>query len=301
MVRDSKRVLPTCARHGLSYDPAVAAGCVVCLREARESSRAEAAGRTSWRWMLAVLVTAIAVVAVVLTMQRLEAKRDGTVQATSSGMLDPVEGELTAKEPGGRSGFFLLPPRRPQEPIALLVGFHGTGADGREMIQTFRKEAFSRRFAILAPSSGFVQEAHQFSWRVGDHPNDISTDYTHIAESLKELESRSDVVIDPDRMLAVGFSGGGSSAPYVASNTPPYSAFAVLHGGVFIGGCGSRRVRGWFSTGTEDGIRTPAHVAAQSETMRNAGFDVVFSTYPGGHTVSPEESSGVIAWWLGPA
>jgi hypothetical protein len=98
---------------------------------------------------------------------------------------------------------------------------------------------------------------------------------------------------------SVGFSGGGSSAPHLASNTPPYTAFALLHGGVFIGGCGSRRVRGWFSTGADDGLRTPDHVAGQCRTHANAGFDVVFSTCPGGHTTTPAETSAVVAWWLG--
>jgi predicted esterase len=137
-----------------------------------------------------------------------------------------------------------------------------------------------------------------FTWRVGDHPNDFSTDYTHVAARLKELEARTDVIIDHDRVLAVGFSGGGSSAPYLASNTEPYGAFAVLHGGVFIGGCGPRRVRGWFSTGVGDNIRTADHVAEQSRIMLNAGFDVVFSTYPGDHEMSGAETKAVVAWWL---
>jgi predicted esterase len=228
--------------------------------------------------------------------------REPTTSVGADGQHRPalatVEGALSTKNASGRSSYFYLPSREPGASIPLLVGLHGAGADGREMIATFRTPAASRGFAILAPSSGYAAELRTFTWHVGDHPNDFSDDYRHVAACLQELEARSDVTIDPLRVLAVGFSGGGSSAPYLASNTLPYTAFAVLHGGVFIGGVGPRRVRGWFSTGDADTIRTPEHVANQFRTMQSAGFDVIYSTFPEGHSISDMESTAVVAWWL---
>src|SRR5256885_3949886 len=55
--------------------------------------------------------------------------------------------------------------------------------------------------------------------------------------------------------LIAGYSGGGSSAPYIASNRPPFTHTAVLHGGVFAGGIGPRRMPAWFSTGDRKSTR----------------------------------------------
>lgn len=299
-----------CERHGLAYDPALASGCVVCRREA--SGRAPAsesslggspAGAVRWPFLVAFVVCCAAAVAVWPRGRSTAMAWTGVgppVPATSSSGASSAEGELTTKNESGRASYFYVPGHPKTVPVPLLVGLHGTGADGREMIGAFRALADARGFAILAPSSGYVEEAKAFTWRVGDHPKDFSPDYWNVAACLKELEGRGDVAIDHDRVLAVGFSGGASSAPYLASNTEPYTAYAVLHGGVFIGGIGARKVRGWFSTGDADPLRSRDHVFAQSQSMQNAGFDVVFTTFPGGHEISRAEAEAVVKWWLEP-
>jgi hypothetical protein len=61
----------------------------------------------------------------------------------------------------------------------------------------------------------------------------------------------------------------------------------------------ARRVPGWFSTEDADTLEHDRLFGYPN--MQGAGFDVVYSSYPGGHFVSPAESSDVVAWWLGPA
>ena len=180
------------------------------------------------------------------------------------------------------------------QPIPVLVALHGQGGDGASILGAFRALARERHFAIVAPSSNYASEAASFTWRVGDTPNDFSPDYLHVKACFDEVAARSDVAIDDERVLALGFSGGASSAPYIATNTGPYGGFAVLHGGVFIGGIGSRKVRGWFSTGASDPARPPEHVSGHFQSMRSAGFDVVFHVYPGGHGISSAEAGDVV-------
>jgi predicted esterase len=178
------------------------------------------------------------------------------------------------------------------------VALHGSSADGSSMIAVFRSLAGARRFVIVAPSSNYVPEMKTMTWRVGDHENDITDDYRHVQACLEEVAARPDVTIDRSRALIAGFSGGASSAPYIASNTGPYQAFAVLHGGVFPGGIGPRRIPGWFSTGETDPARPPDHLSGHFRTMQGLGFDVVYHLYPGAHVISPREAEDVVGWWL---
>ena len=107
------------------------------------------------------------------------------------------------------------------------------------------------------------------------------------------------VSIDPKRVLVAGHSGGGSSAPYLATNEEPFTAFAVLHGGAFPGGFGKRRVRGWFSTGSNDTIRSPDDVRSAYEESRSPGSAFEMHVFEGGHAIGDEERRAVVAWWLG--
>lgn len=103
-----------------------------------------------------------------------------------------------------------------------------------------------------------------------------------------------------ERTLIAGHSGGASTAPYEASVDDLYGAFAVLHGGVFVGGLGARRPRGWFSTGSNDSLRPPRAVRDGADRVRGAGFvNVVYREFPGWHEVGGEEVRTVVEWWLG--
>ncbi len=106
--------------------------------------------------------------------------------------------------------------------------------------------------------------------------------------------------LDPQRTIIAGYSGGGSSAPYVASNEPFFHAFAVLHGGIIPGGFGDNRVRGWFSTGESDPARTVEGVRQALEQLKRTGWNssLEFKTFPGRHELSVAEEGAVIEWWL---
>ena len=108
-------------------------------------------------------------------------------------------------------------------------------------------------FFVLAPDSRHSPDG-QYTWQVGDHPGDATADLEHVGHCVDELKAMAGVQIDLTRVLIVGHSGGASEAPYVASNREPFTAFAVLHGGVFAAGLGPRHVRGWFSTGDADAL-----------------------------------------------
>jgi predicted esterase len=110
---------------------------------------------------------------------------------------------------------------------------------------------------------------------------------------------RAGLRITAPRVRVAGHSGGASSAPWLATNEEPFTAFAVLHGGAFPGGFGHRRVRGWFSTGSADPIRPPDMVTRAYETSRGPGSPYEMHVFPGGHDLGEQERRALIAWWLG--
>jgi predicted esterase len=181
----------------------------------------------------------------------------------------------------------------------VLVALHGTGGSGKHMVDSFRELAEQHGFAIAAPDSRKSPQG-QLTWQVADKPGEVTPDYTHAIACFNELPRHADgQALLQGKVLVAGYSGGASSAPYLATHYDAFSAFAVLHGGVFTGGFGHRSPRGWFSTGDRDTIRTPEHVRAAAQTAGDKiGTPTVYREFPGGHELSTAETKALIEWWL---
>jgi predicted esterase len=296
----------TCV-HGLRYDGSQAAGCVLCQRQQREAS-ARAARRLAWRISLSLLALLVALASIAVLRDRAIGRWQGSLSessppgatlpaGTSSSVVSPRIVNLRTKNTSGRSGAYYIPVTHPAL-LPLLVIFHGTGSSGARALGAFRALADESGFAILGPDSRAAPDG-SLTWEVGDHPGDITDDRRHVMACLHEMLEGEHLDLDPAHILAVGHSGGGSSAPYLATNEEPFTAFAVMHGGAFPGGFGARRVRGWFSTGSADSIRPPAMVGAAAEDTRRAGLEVGMRVFNGGHEMGEEERAEIVRWWLG--
>jgi phospholipase/carboxylesterase len=220
----------------------------------------------------------------------------GDLRAADQG---PRFDELETRNSSGRSGTYYVPAHDTAERMPVLVALHGTGGSGRSMVAVFQSLAEARRFIIVAPDSRRSPSGH-WTWQVADRPGEVTDDLAHVVACLDEVTEDLGSSVDLSRVLIVGHSGGASSAPYIATNRGPFSGFGVLHGGVFAGGLGSRRVPGWFSTGANDGLRPPEQVESAMAAARARGFsDLTFEVFPGGHGLSPGETAALIEWWLG--
>jgi predicted esterase len=197
----------------------------------------------------------------------------------------------------GRTGAFYVPPSAPAEDVAVLVLIHGTGSSGMRFIPYWRALADSMGFVIVAPDSR-VSPSGQRTWQVGDRPSEVTEDLTHTLAVFEWVRREVPLDVDESKVLIAGFSGGGSTAPYVATNRPPFSHAATLHGRIFPGGLGSRRIPLWFSTGDEDELATVAETrrAVQSVSDR---FEVTSRIFSAGHGLGAQEKGEVIRWWLG--
>lgn len=218
--------------------------------------------------------------------------------AAGSGTL----GAFTTENAVGRAGTYYLPSGYAGEALPVVVYFHGTDGNGLVVTRELVRLADSERFLVVAPDSR-VSPDGRFAWEVGNAPLSRTADYQHAQALLAELEAMDGVAVDWENGLAAGHSGGAAMAPYLATNDSRFDAYAVLHGGVVPGGIGLHEVRGWFSTGDADELRTPEHVESWVEYMRDeVGFeDVTLRVYPGGHQVGATERRELVEWWLGSA
>jgi predicted esterase len=221
---------------------------------------------------------------------------DDTADDDDSASTLPEElGVLLTTNAAGRSGAFFLPARAPGEPLPIALLFHPTGGAGASMRDSFLAEARATGFAIVAPDSR-VSPNGDFTWEVGTDPGEVTPDLLHAQACWQEV---LDLGITPSAdVLAAGHSGGASSAPYLASNDARFSHFAVLHGGVFVGGLGSDRPAGWLATGEDDTLRPPAKLQGWADSLAALGFDVTVEIFPGGHGVSAAERVALVDWWL---
>lgn len=207
------------------------------------------------------------------------------------------EGGFLTENSAGRTGRYFVPDGWNLAPVPLLVGYHGTGGDGVQMLTTYAGIAAERGFVVIAPDSRVAPNG-AFTWEVGTEPGEITEDVLHTQALIAELASLG-VVLAEGRMLATGFSGGGSSGPYFATNDPRFNAYGSQHGGAFPDGMGDRMIPGWFSTGQEDDVRSPEHVQGQADDVTAAGYpEPRVAIYPGGHDISDAEGTGLIDWWL---
>ena len=223
----------------------------------------------------------------------------GELPLTGAGTAGLKSGTFTlrARNVVGRGGSLFIPPEALTGPRPLLVLFHGTGGAGAQILATFSSLARLRGLVVLAPDSGRSPDG-AFNWQVPDAPSETTPDVEHVRACLDELYATEHLRIDPERVLAAGHSGGGSSAAYLGTTDVRFRAFAVLHGGVFPRGLGNTRARAWFSTGTEDPLRPPAVVERAAEATRTHTTQLTTRLYPGGHGMSAPELDEMIAWWL---
>lgn len=198
----------------------------------------------------------------------------------------------------GRQGAYYLPRGHESRALPLLVFFHGTGGKGSLAILRLQALAEEKGFIVLAPDSVSVSGV----WMVGQHPGETTADHRHVMACVREVLAAPGVHVDPGRVLAAGFSVGGSGAAYLATHEAVFTALAVLHGHVVPGAMGPRRPRTWLSAGDRDRVRTVEYMRSVAEHLGQEGFPgVELRVFRVDHTLQEEELAALIDWWLGRA
>ncbi len=192
-----------------------------------------------------------------------------------------------------RDGVLYVPDSAgPKAPI--LVFLHGATGSGRAHMRPVLGAADRYGVILVAPDS-----------RLGDTWDLIverrfGPDVAFLDEVLESVVSRVDA--DTSRLALGGVSDGASYALSLGlSNGDVFSTIVAFSPGFMAVIEPVGRPRVFISHGSHDPILpidTSSRVFAPA--LRNAGYEVMFQEFDGGHSVPPAVADRAIGWWLDP-
>ena len=192
----------------------------------------------------------------------------------------------------GRGGFSFYVPESydPRESYPLVIALHGGSGHGRDFLWSWLKEARSRRFILLSPTS------MDRTWSLMDPAKDGERLYS-LLEFMGERYS-----FDLGRVLLTGMSDGATFALIFAlqANTP-FTAFAPVAGVLppyDLRAAEGRRI--YWIHGALDWMFPVYRAQDGSTALKQAGADIRFRMVDDLAHAYPRELNGSIIEWFDP-
>lgn len=194
-----------------------------------------------------------------------------------------------------RGGFtlFVPPLYEPGEALPLVVALHGGSGHGAEFMWTWLREARSRGFLLMAPTSVGS------TWSLG--PDDV--DAPNLRRQVEWVAERWSV--DAERMLLTGLSDGGTYTLLEGlSAGSPFTALApvsgVFHPMHLVNGnldrAEGRRIH--LVHGALDWMFPVSTAREAAEVLRGAGADLVYHEIEDLSHAYPREHNDEILKWF---
>jgi phospholipase/carboxylesterase len=176
-------------------------------------------------------------------------------------------------------------------PRPLLVFFHGAGGTAQRSVAAVGEQAAERGVLVLAPTSIAT------TWDL--IAGELGRDVAFLDAALAEVSERTAV----GRVGASGFSDGASYALSLGlANGDLFDAVLAFSPGFAAppGREGAPRVR--ISHGSHDRV-LPVERCGRliSHRLTDAGYDVTYDEFDGGHAMTPDLVTAALDWWVGPA
>ena len=218
-------------------------------------------------------------------------------------LLESLEVENTAlpagishagSERGQRGGFSVYIPENlsPTDRAPLVVALHGGSGHGRDFLWTWLREARSRKFVLLCPSS------LENTWSIMGPDLDAAP----LTGAVRHLQQT--LPIDPGRVLLTGMSDGATYTLLLGLQPDsPFSHLAplsgVLHPDLYMNG-GMQRARGraiYLVHGTLDWMFPVERAQQARDELLSAGADLVYREIPGlSHNYARAENDALLCW-----
>jgi phospholipase/carboxylesterase len=192
--------------------------------------------------------------------------------------------------PYARSSFSLYVPESydGSQSWPLVVALHGGFGHGRDFLWTWFREARSRKFLLLAPSSQGT------TWSILG----VDFDLTTINKMLEYVTTRWSV--DTKRILLTGLSDGATYAlAYALDENTPFTAYAPVSG--VLPPFDLRHVRGrriYWVHGALDWMFPVKHALQGYTNLKQADADVTLQVIQDlSHTYPREQNDRILTWF----
>jgi len=193
-------------------------------------------------------------------------------------------------DPYARGGYSLYVPEAYNEGRAwpLIVALHGGYSHGRDFLWTWLREARSRGYFLLSPTSTGR------TWSIGL----IEPDAQPLLKSLDIL--KSEYRIDLSRILLTGMSDGATFALGMGlREAMPFSAIAPVSGvlpPVDLSQARGKRI--YWVHGEQDWMFPVGRAVHACRQLKDAGADVALTVvHDLSHAYPREQNSGILRWF----
>jgi phospholipase/carboxylesterase len=192
--------------------------------------------------------------------------------------------------PYARSGLSLYVPESYDDSRAwpMVVALHGGFGHGRDFLWTWLREARSRGFILLAPTSQGT------TWSISRPEEDLD----HLLNTCEDLVAR--YRIDADRIMITGISDGATFALICGLRTlSPFTAVAVVSGVLApmdLSAAQGRRI--FWVHGAHDWMFPVSRAVSGCKALSASGADVTLRIIPDlAHAYPREENNAILKWF----
>lgn len=214
--------------------------------------------------------------------------------ATSDASRDEVGLMQAANSRDERGGVSIYVPEyySSDKKWPLLVALHGGSGHGADMLWSWVREARSRGFIVLSPSS------KDRTWSLSGLDLDAATLHQIVAGSCEQWN------IDQDRILLTGMSDGATYTLLQGlPETSPFTHLAPISGTfhpMLLAGLGPLpQKRIYLVHGVLDWMFDVATARQTHESLKQAGAQVVYRELDDlSHTYPRDENSRILDWFL---
>jgi phospholipase/carboxylesterase len=175
-----------------------------------------------------------------------------------------------------------------ERPLPLVVALHGGYGHGRDFLWTWLREARSRGFALLSPTSIGT------TWSITSIDDDAGTLKRHMEEVYARIN------IDRSRILVTGMSDGATFALCLGLREASwFTAIAPVSGVLSltdIADAKGRRI--YWVHGALDWIFPMSRAVFACQALKDAGADVKLKVIQDlSHAYPREENDGILTWF----
>ena len=202
--------------------------------------------------------------------------------------LEPTKGFTALGLGGNRDGFLYVPTSYDVGvPAPLIVILHGAGGSARTAWAGYAPIAQPHGVIVLAPDS------RGRTWELGENGSDMR----FINSALQHTFDRCRV--DPDRLALSGFSDGASFALSTGVSYGDFFTHLIAYAPGYFQPVSALvgNPRMFIVHGTNDRI-IPAQASRNYivPSLRNAGYDVSYQEFEGGHEVTRGIAELTLDW-----